>query len=60
MPSNFIFGIEVHLQNICMYVRIQGHRINVKVMAAKNSNVQVCAPLGHSFVVVVVEVFDSI
>jgi len=36
-PSNFVFGTEIHLENIYVPVQFQGHRANFKVMAGKKT-----------------------
>jgi len=50
-PSNFVFGVAIHLENIYVPVQFQGHKAKVKVTAAKkNDREQVCASLGYSLI----------
>jgi len=56
-PSNFVFGVEIRLENVCAPVQFQGHK--VKVTAAKNSHVQVWFPIGHSLILLIVCIFIS-
>jgi len=45
--------VEICLENICALIQFQGHGAKVKVTAAKNGRTQVCAPRGHSLIILV-------
>jgi len=49
-PSNFVFDVEIYLENIYVPVQFQGDRANFKVAAAKNGRMQVWAPLRQSLI----------
>jgi len=46
--SNFVFDMEICLENIYVLIQLQGHRAKVKVTAAKNGRMQMCVFLRHS------------
>jgi len=37
MPSKFVFGVEIHLENIYVPIQLQGHQAKVKVTIAKTA-----------------------